>query len=180
MKNKTKVSVSWLAICGFCVVPLWTSCQAPHRLVLEPVGPKPVAPTLRKFDLVGVGFLTVYSATEMRHGGKDMKYYPHSDYSIYTEDGKLFQQVENSTGPNDEMPAVVPLPAGRYKVRAQDDDYGRISVPVLVQGGETTTVNLEAQATPPSEGIKANDSVRLPDGRLVGWRAREPIDPSRR
>ena len=88
--------------------------------------------------------------------------------------GVRFRWERNSVANTDENPALVRLPAGVYTVRAQDDGYGWVIVPVVIKGGETTTVHLDARPLPPSEQINATNSVRLPNGRIVGWRAREP------
>jgi|ERR1043165_154178 hypothetical protein len=156
------------------LVLIWTGCQTQPHLVLERVGPASSGTPLSKVALIGSGYLVVYSATETRHSGKSLKVYPHTSYVIETEEGKFLKWISNATGPIDENPSVVRLRAGFYKIRAQDDNYGRITVPVLIQDGQTTTVHLETRAVPATELLDANNSVRLPDGRFVGRRAQEP------
>ncbi len=73
----------------------------------------------------------------------------------------------------DEAPALVFLPAGPYKILARDDDYGRVIVPVFIEPWRTTKVYLESCAVDSSEHFNPTNSVRLPDGRIVGWRATE-------
>jgi hypothetical protein len=71
----------------------------------------------------------------------------------------------------DESPMVVVLPQGNYKVLARADGYGRITVPVVINGGKLTEVNLETwnrKKTPVSNEAAV---VQLPNGYVVGWRA---------
>src|SRR5207244_7564539 len=104
------------------------------------------------------------------HIGKFLNYYPHTDYIILSTNGTRFKFVRNSIAYVDETPALVRLPAGFYSIRAQDDNYGRITVPVLIQNGQTTTVYLEMRNPPSADQPDPTNTVRLPDGRVVGWR----------
>ena len=113
----------------------------------------------------------VYSATETRHVGKFTDYFPHTAYFIYQTNGNVLRWVQNAVGNIDETPTLVRLPAGIYSVVAEDDDYGRITIPVLIGGGETTTVHLDGGRLPPDGTGNAVDTVRLPNGRIVGWKA---------
>lgn len=173
MKKNAKQSVAgWLHSWALCLIAAATSCQTQHPLVLPPVGPPFSGTASSRLDLVGTGFLKVYSATETRHAGKFLDYYPHTSYVIYTTNGTLLRWVANSVIPEDQSPAVVGLPAGIYTIRAQDDNYGRVMVPVVIAGGQTTTVHLEAPALPSGEQPEPGQAVRLPDGRVVGWQAK--------
>jgi len=145
---------------------LMSAC-ANSPVVLAPVGPRPVGSQAE----VGQGGLRVYSATEEHAVGDTTTYRPHSGYTILKEDGGVFKYVPNHTGVMDEKPQVVGLPAGRYTVKAESEDYGRITVPVVIQAGRMTEVRLDwYQVKSPSY---ANLTVRLPDGKIVGWRATE-------
>jgi len=75
-----------------------------------------------RLDLVGIGFLRVYSATETRQVGKFINYYPHTPYLIYNTNGTAVRWVANAAATTDETPALVRLPAGFYEIRAQDDN----------------------------------------------------------
>jgi hypothetical protein len=88
------------------------------------------------------GYLKVYSATDEFNGG-DAWYFPHSSYTIYTIDGKLFKKVKNQRFPADEIPEVVALPVGTYAVvaRSERDGYGRILV--VIKEGQQTIVDLD-------------------------------------
>ncbi len=171
MKSKAKSDANrWQASWPLCVTILWVSCATQHHLVLEPVGPRSAAGSSR-LALAGSGFLKVYSATETRHVGKFNDYYPHTAYLIYETNGNVFRWVQNAVGSTDETPALVRLRAGFYSILAQDDDYGRVTVPVVIEGGETTSVHLESRRLPSDEQLNASNSVSLPNGRIVGWRA---------
>jgi hypothetical protein len=173
MKNRLlQIFKRWLLFCFLCLSPIFISCQTQHPLVLEPIGPPVYGPAPGKLALVGTGFLKVYSATETRQVGKFINYYPHTPYLIYTTNGQRLHWVANSVATIDETPALVRLPAGFYTVRAQDDNFGRISVPVVIEGGLTTTLHLETRV-PRGEQPDAAHAVQLPDGRVAGWRARE-------
>ncbi len=163
----------WLTYLNLCLIPLWVSCRTQPALVLQPVGPPASGVSLGELDSRSEGFLKVFTATEIRQVGNESKYYPHTDYMIYNTNGTVFQYVENSLDATDETPALVSLPAGLYRIRAQDDDYGRVIVPVLIQPWRTTKVYLESRANESSEHLKPTDCVLLPDGRIVGWRATE-------
>ena len=134
---------------------------ATQPVVLNPVGPaqnRPSPPGSR-------GYLRVYSATETDQIGEGTYYYPHTGYRIYDGDGRLVKFVPNHIGNMDESAALVSLPAGQYRVKAQSDIYGWVTVPVVVEAGEITSVHLQSTWPGPVHAL-----VRLPDGRPVGWK----------
>jgi hypothetical protein len=154
---------------------------------LAPVGPKPAlgAKELKE------GLLQVYSARQsagvdpnlatffwnIDFGKNEFLYQAaHTDYTIYGSDGKVFKRVRNARDFNDGTPAQVALPPGNYRVEAEAEDYPgarlRVSVPVLVEGGQTTAVHLGGDWRP-GESVKGTELVRLPNGRPVGWHAAE-------
>ncbi len=70
----------------------------------------------------------------------------------------------------DEEPALVSLPAGTYRVIAEDESYGQICVQILIDSGKITNVHLEEEWKPAaSQAVAA--LVRLPNGACVGWSA---------
>lgn len=152
---------------------LGLSCQTQPHLVLDPVGP----PSGGAADFAGVGSLRVYSGTQTRQVGNFINFYPHTPYSIYSTNGARLRWIENSVANIDEAPALVRLPAGLYTIRAQDDAYGRVTVPIVIKAGETTIVHLEARRLPSYDEPPASNAVRLPNGRIVGTRAAEPSGP---
>ena len=134
--------------------------------VREAAGPQPRGLNLR------VGFLTVYSATQ-EHLESDNTYrYPHTDYRIYTRDGRFCEWVSNALSASDEMPERVILPSGEYRVVAESETEGTVSVPVVIRTGHTTELHLERNKdwTPPMLA-RASDFVRLPNGQPIGFRA---------
>jgi len=174
MKSKNKRSARASCICvGLCLLPLCVSCRSPQPLVVQTVGPASAGVSFGSIAPHAEGFLKVFSAPDTRHAIGREKYRPHTDYSIYKTDGSVFEKVENSLGPQDEAPALVQLPAGRYKIRANDDRYGQIFVPVVIEPWRTTKVWLEARARDSLQQLNVSNSVCLPDGRIVGWKARE-------
>jgi hypothetical protein len=90
------------------------------------------------------GYLTVYSDTDAFNDG-GVIYNVHSSYLVFSSDGKLFKQVENHYSLSDEVPQVVVLPAGSYLIIARTEDRGYRRLPVVVKGGQRTTLNLDSR-----------------------------------
>jgi len=98
----------------------------------------------------------------------------HSSYTIFSDDGRVLQRVQNLSGSFYADPATVRLSAGKYKVEARATNFGLslTVVPVVIEEGKTTTVYLDGEA-PPVDLPQTNDSdwVHLPGGQIVGHRA---------
>jgi hypothetical protein len=157
-------------IYGFWLVGLavMAGCATRAPLVVRnPVGPERPLPRRPRTD----GDLLVYSA--LRVGTYAQSEYPvHTDYVISTQDDRIIERVANQAGSFDANPARVPLAPGKYHVKALVERGGYVIVPVVVEAGKTTVVALDGEAL--SQNLAANDDlVRLPDGRVVGWRAAE-------
>jgi len=149
---------------------LWSSCAYnQQRLVLDPVGPSPQASGTGT-----TGALVVFSAYEVTAPGVgDFEHRHHySDYRILSENGKTLQTVHNDCGTVMREAARVQLPAGKYRVAASSNGYGTVIVPVVIATNRTTVLHLEGGYSWPTDTMfnQAN-SVRLPDGEVVGWRA---------
>ena len=157
--------ITWL-IAG--MLPFMTSCASSRGpLVLGPVGPE----TSKHTETTSTGYLKVYSATEDHNDG-GMHYFPHTSYSIYSEDGKIVKKVANAISIHDEDPALAEMPAGPYTVLAESEYYGMVKVKVVIEPGKLTTVNLEYNNPSQRDHSKSNnDLVRLPNGSIVGWQA---------
>jgi hypothetical protein len=170
-------SLMWLAGCA----------SVPSVAVTEPVGPAPATQP----EASDQGYLEVYSARLRENVRPDLTQwewdYPfeknaftyglaHTDYLIRTEAGLTFQYVRNATNPADPNPAVVSLPPGRYRVQAEGEEAdGRIVtvfLPVLIEPGRTTVAHLSGRWKPKAHFTDA-DVVRLPDGQIAGWLARQ-------
>ena len=153
-----------IMLAGVAIVSLLTGC-ASKPVVLAPVGPKPNNPVA----YVSTGHLRVYSDTRTREIGENTFYYTHTRYFIQDETGKIVKTVPNHVGDTDELPTLVTIPTGSYKVVAQSSSYGRVTVPVVIQAGRTTVVHLDRNWKASAQ-LPANDLVCLPNGEAVGWR----------
>jgi hypothetical protein len=137
-------------------------------LILGPVGPE----TSKQIETAPTGYLKVYSATEDHNDG-DVHYFPHTSYTIYSDDGKIVKKVANAISVHDEDPALAEMPAGAYTVLAESERYGMVKVKVLIEPGKLTAVNLVYNKQSPISPSKGkNDLVRLPNGSVVGLRAK--------
>jgi hypothetical protein len=150
---------------GVTIIPLLAGC-AGKPYTLHPVGPAPIGATTLKSD----GYLRVYTGTESHEVGENTYYYPHTGYYIDTVDGKLLKYVPNSTAIEDESPACVALPTGKYILTATSDLYATVTVPVVIQQDKTTDVHLDSGWRPPRT-VSTNQLVYLPNGEAVGWRS---------
>ncbi len=151
---------------GGAVVLLLVGC-ATTPLALGPVGPGPASQSPNNND--GNGQLEVFSAVVGFVSGNPA-WYLHTDYSIYTPQGKPLQRVNNTVDSFSDAPRVVSLPPGLYVVVAQAKGQAQVKVPVLIKAGQTTTVNLD-NAWPPTADVPKEKLVVLPSGYPVGWRA---------
>jgi hypothetical protein len=120
------------------------------------------------------GSLSVFSAYDTGQNGLG---YPeqvqiHSDYRLYDQDGRFVETVANHSGAWGEDPAPVSLAPGSYRIEARANGYGIVSLPVVIATSQVTTVHLEGSASwPEPKAFTAANSVRLPDGEVVGWKA---------
>lgn len=152
----------WLI--GPATVLMLAGCSS-TPVVLEPVGPAPAKHAV----YVPTGRLRVLTATETHEIGDNTYYYPHSGYRIYDPNGKLWKFIPNHIGLMDQSAALVKIPAGRYRIGAESESYGVVTVPVLIEAGKTTVVHLESRWPIPSSA-SSNQLVFLPNGDPVGWR----------
>jgi hypothetical protein len=92
------------------------------------------------------GYLKVYSASdEVRDG--DTRYFPHTSYVIYTIDGQLFKSVENHRSADDEIPELVSLPVGSYRVVARSLRSGYVRILVVIKEDQETVLDLDLWET---------------------------------
>ena len=146
--------------------------SADHGLTLSPVGPATVQATVPDDK----GTLVVYSAYDVTAATQgDYEHRRHySDYKILSAEGKLLQVVHNDSNTVLREAAQVKLPPGSYQVVAHANGYGLVTVPVVIEKSRSTTVHLEGGGSWENEIARNQaDAVRLPDGRIVGWRAPE-------
>jgi hypothetical protein len=151
---------------GLILVTLLPACafhQSP--VVLEPVGPAPVAASPASH----AGGLLVYS--DYDHFGDPRNIIHHSGYVVTSDDGKLVQKVPNRIDRFDEGPQHVDLPPGQYLVTARSAHYGKVNVPVIIKERQTTAVYLDGYPHPEAPSAGQTNTVQLPNGKVVGWSA---------
>jgi hypothetical protein len=182
--NKTHMIMNYLHSIGTALMMAsLVGCVSTNKhSLLEPVGPSP----FDRAEVPSQGALQVFSAKEksLNHLISSDDYYEkdevtyesaHTDYTICTSGGERLKEVRNARTPNDDIPAMVMLSAGQYKVvaKAQLGDGWTITydVPVVIQSGHKTIVHLEPDWKP-SEQLEGKSSlVRGLDGRIIGWLA---------
>ena len=125
------------------------------------------------------GTLEVFSAFDSHAHFNDLPYLRHyTDYKITSADGTLQQTVHNNNGLLVEAPKSLELPVGSYQVVAHANGYGLVTVPVVIQANQVTTVHLEGGASWPNHAVLlGSNPVRLPDGEIAGWRANTEARP---
>lgn len=148
------------------LVALLGGCAPIQPVVInEPIGPmKQIVDDSRSG-----GSLIVYS--DVQSAPSDQPFdTPHSGYLLYTAEGRLLQRVNNRKSFFSYDPATLELPVGRYRVTARAANFGFVSVPVVIQEGLTTVVDLNQDVLP--RRLAANGSwVRLPTGQAIGSRS---------
>jgi hypothetical protein len=147
----------------FVTAPALTCCATSATLALE-------SPTTSEgsCSASASGGLIVYSATYSQTL-EQSEYPAHTNYTVSTVGDEVIERVANNTGSFGASPAAVQLPCGHYHVRAQ---YGRgryVIVPVAIQAGKTTVVDLDGEPLPSNTG-RTKEPIRLPDGEIAGWR----------
>jgi len=140
-------------------------CATPSPLAVLPPEPPGAAPSRG----AGTGDLVVYSAT-FAPTLEEGEYPAHTDYTIATTSDQLIEHVTNRTGSFEKRPATVRLASGDYHVRAQYDRGGFVTIPVVIEAGKITTLDLDSAAMPRGTSPQP-EPIRLPDGRVVGWRS---------
>jgi hypothetical protein len=132
------------------------------------VGPSPMGRTTASQR----GYLQVFSATEtsipVASDDPTLFHLP-SSYGVYDEAGQMVKFVPNHWSNMDEWPEAAMLPPGNYRIRAESAADGLVNVPVVIQRGKTTVVQLDGNWWPPKQ-TATSEFVSLPDGTVVGWR----------
>lgn len=161
MNARTLKLLMW-AVAGVATL---AGCATTQPVVVAAVGPAgPVAGRGPTGKLVVFSATTVYTAEQSR-------YALHTSYTLYDSRGTQLQKVENRAGLFAADPITLNLAAGEYRIKALAASAGSVIVPVVVAAGRTTTVYLDD--TPVPRDLQASSSeVKLPDGHVVGWRAR--------
>lgn len=123
--------------CTLALVSL-AGCATAPTVIHDPVRPQRPPLVRRRTD----GDLVVYSAPRVS-GYAQAEYPAYTNYSIYTQDGKLLSRIDNSTGSFNGYPARVTLRPGEYRVKALQAGGRYAIVPVIIEAGETTVVSLD-------------------------------------
>jgi hypothetical protein len=117
-----------------------TAAQAGDK---DPLFPGAVRPGNWNYQVESrQGYLKVYSASDVVTDG-DTRYFPHSSYVIYTIDGRLFKNVKNRVSADDEIPELVSLPVGSYRVVARSEGAGYVRMLVAIKEDQQTILNLD-------------------------------------
>ena len=156
-----------LVFLSACLIGFASGC-ATRSVLVAPVGPPPLSRASSAPD----GVLVVFSAEDFGTPGDDLARY-YSGYSLLSEDGKKLKYISNRAGSSGREPASVRLPPGRYNVVARAAAFGTVTVPVLLQPGKTTFVHLDGSELTGASSISTADFVSLPDGLIIGWRAKD-------
>jgi hypothetical protein len=155
---------------SFCiiVVAAFAGCATKSNVVVDQtVGPD-LAPPRIKIS-ASQGQLVVYSALEVANTANS-DFPTHAGYEIYDANGTLLRRVDNRSGSFYQSPAAVPLPSGEYKVKAPATNHGLVTVPVIIEEGKTTTLDLDASHFRQHKPTGAGQWVRLPTGEVIGMR----------
>jgi hypothetical protein len=119
-------------------------CASAPPVIHEPVRPQRAPMVRRRTD----GDLVVYSAPRVSWYAQ-AEYPAYTDYAIYTRDGQLLRNIDNSTGSFNGYPARVTLRPGEYRVKALAAGGRYTIVPVIIRAGETTVVSLDGAGPAP-------------------------------
>jgi hypothetical protein len=142
MKTLVRAELS-KAVLLFVPLALWLSgstvAQAGDR---DPLFPGAVRPGNWDYAESRQGYLKVYSASDVVRDG-ETRYFPHTAYVIYTNDGKLLKNVENHRSADDEIPELVSLPVGSYTVVARSIRGRYIGMPVVIKEDQQTILHLD-------------------------------------
>ena len=167
-----RTASAWTAL-GLLLGPGCASPSLPHTaIVLEPIGPRGAGPRPAP-----TGYLRVHTATRDVLSGQ-LPYQVPTPYWIFDEGGRPVRSVVNHVGDTDQAPMLVMLPPGRYRVLAEAADYGRVTAPVVITAGMLTEVHLQRGGMPEGAAAPHRELVRLPEGPVAGFRAREPQKPT--
>jgi hypothetical protein len=164
---------TFFTLIAIAVGALLSGCATgKNGLALDTVGPPPFQP-VETSSTLSDGTLVVYSAYKRNadFNNPDPYHWEHSDFGIFSTDGKLLQKVHNIS--NNALRDVVPvaLPPGRYNVVARANGYGYVTVPVMIVAQQNTILHLEGGGFWPDESaFNQTNAVRLPDGQIIGWK----------
>ena len=164
------MKTSIVLIVGAAAISLSGCVSRKDGLVLDPVGPPVAQPLVASAS----GSLIVFSALDVHAPDLSDDDYRqrYTDYEIFSTSGKPLQTVHNDIWRAFDQPTKVELPAGSYRIVARANGCGKITVPVVIVTHKVTEIHLEGGAAwPDKNAFTSGNAVRLPDGRVIGWRA---------
>jgi hypothetical protein len=143
------------SLCVMSLAALTGCATRPPTIVHEPIRPQRLQLARRRSD----GDLVVYSAPRVSWYAQ-AEYPAYTDYTIYTSTDKVLREIDNSTGSFSGYPAKVALMPGEYHVKALAAGGGWVIVPVIIEAGESTVVNLDGSGfvqgtVPDSAAVRA-------------------------
>jgi len=160
-----------LPIISIAACVILSGCATSHNgIALSPVGPARQSTTHGSTN----GSLVVYSAYKRNadFNSRDNNRPEYSDYKIMAADGHLLRKVHNNSGTVFQDVVSVNLPPGQYSVVARANGYGYLTVPVIIDANHSTVLHLEGGDKWGDDSLfNQTNSVRLPDGQIVGYRA---------
>lgn len=145
--------------------------SSPSGLILNTVGPAPGQIVIANSNS---GTLKVFSAHKVNadFNSPDPYRREYSDYRILDSNKKLVKWVHNVTNDMLQEPVDVKLTAGKYFVVARSNGYGIVTIPTIIAAGQNTTLHLDGgNDLTDGPASNANNTVRLPDGEIVGCSA---------
>lgn len=149
----------------------WSGCAVDKNGPVAVAAGPPVATSSQAVSTNGT--LLVYSAFRATadFNARDPDRPEYSDYRISTPDGKLLRRVHNNSGTILQEAVPVKLPPGKYHVMARANGHGFVTIPVMIESRQTTTLHLEGGSRPNESVLNKTEAVRLPDGQIVGWKS---------
>jgi hypothetical protein len=161
MRLSNSLLILATAVCSGCA----TLEPYEPALVLEAVGPSTWSKPLSDES----GTLIVVSALVAQDPiDPSMKW--RSEYQIYLADGEFLGKVPNRDRNDVRLPTPTQLPAGEYRIRARAENYGFVTLPVIIAPGRVTVVDLTDEVSwPDRTALLKTNPVRLPGGEIVGW-----------
>jgi hypothetical protein len=154
----------WFAIFALCSA---LGCAQQKEIPLSTITPASAVPRQPATD-GGLGTLVVYSAWR-RTGTDDPDHRVHSSYDVLTDDRKPFLHVQNFVTPMVDDPASVRLSPGKYIVKTRVQRHGFVSIPVVIDSHRTTVLYLDNTTHPEQNERETAETVKLPDGHVIGW-----------
>ena len=131
---------------------LGAACQSEYNTVLDPLGPVPGGGSYQFYPHVSTslsstcppdqGSLLVMTPVGMSYAGSMMNF-PHLSYFVESANGWPVRCVANRRTRIDEIPHVVQLPAGHYRLIAEADGLGKVNLPFQIDNGTLTKVVLQ-------------------------------------